>query len=190
MVAEIVERRDEVGTPGSTRRNGALPAVIEIDDAIGQRCVCATFRALSPVAAGSCLPLRRHCCWMICGKGGPAEPDCRDGPARHSGLRRRRGARTRAPPRSHATSRARTSVSRNLWCPPGVTTDPSRPSEAHRFTVLGFTPNNAATCPAVSNRSAPSAVIATHTLPGREVPTPQVTPGSSPCQTPGIFTSA
>jgi hypothetical protein len=36
------------------------------------------------------------------------------------------GARTRAPPRSHSTSRARTSVSRNLWCPPGVTIDPSR----------------------------------------------------------------
>jgi hypothetical protein len=107
---------------------------------------------------------------MIRRTGSPAEPDAPDVAAGHPGLRRRRGARTRAPPRSHSTSRARISVPRNLWWPPGVTTDPSRPSDAHRFTVLGFTLNIKATCPVVSNRSAPSASSATHhPFPGREV---------------------
>ena len=108
---------------------------------------------------------------------GDGPPEGQPGRARRSGrglqvagLRRRRGARTRAPPRSHSTSRARISVSRNLWWPPGVTTDPSRPSVAHRFTVLGFTPHIKATCPVVSNRSAPSAVIChAPPFPGREV---------------------
>jgi hypothetical protein len=114
--------------------------------------------------------LQRNWPVMVRRKGSPAEPDGRDEGCRLPWLRRRRGARTRAPPRSHLTSRARISVSRNLWWPPGVTTDPSRPSVAHRFTVLGFTPHIKAACPVVSNRSAPSAVIChAPPFPGREV---------------------
>jgi hypothetical protein len=50
-------------------------------------------------------------------------------------------------------SRARTSDSRNLRCPPGVRMLVMRPDAAHRVTVFGSTRNRAATSPGVSSRS-------------------------------------
>jgi hypothetical protein len=50
-------------------------------------------------------------------------------------------------------SRARTSDSRNLRCPPGVRILVIRPEAAHRVTVFGSTRNSAATSPGVRRRS-------------------------------------
>jgi hypothetical protein len=50
-------------------------------------------------------------------------------------------------------SKARTSDSRNLRCPPGVRILVMRPEAAHRVTVFGSTRNSAATSPGVSRRS-------------------------------------
>ena len=52
-------------------------------------------------------------------------------------------------------SRAVTSDSRNLRCPPTVRMHPRRPSIAHRVTVLGSTRNIAATSPGVSSLATP-----------------------------------
>jgi len=52
-----------------------------------------------------------------------------------------------------SASRALTSDSRNLRCPPGVRIDPMRPADAHLVTVFGSTLNMSATSPGVSNRS-------------------------------------
>ena len=59
---------------------------------------------------------------------------------------------------ARSASSARTSVSRNRRCPPGVRMDPIHPLDAHRATVLGSTRNICATWCGVSSRSVFSSV--------------------------------
>ena len=67
-------------------------------------------------------------------------------------------------------SKARTSDSRNLRCPPGVRMLVMRPEAAHRVTVFGSTRNSAATSPGVSRRSLlPSTSVPSDCLPWRLV---------------------